>query len=33
MSTQELPANHAELMDGVYRWQRHIYDLDRKSVV
>ncbi|MGO4560570.1 class I SAM-dependent methyltransferase [Rhizobiales bacterium 3FA27D7] len=30
MSTQELPANHAELMDGVYRWQRHIYDLTRK---
>lgn len=21
---------HAELMDGVYRWQRHIYDLTRK---
>ncbi|RUU77969.1 class I SAM-dependent methyltransferase [Mesorhizobium sp. M7A.F.Ca.MR.362.00.0.0] len=36
MSTSELPAspefkaNHAELMDGVYRWQRHIYDLTRK---
>ncbi|ESY75896.1 class I SAM-dependent methyltransferase [Mesorhizobium sp. M0051] len=36
MSTTELPAspefkaNHAELMDGVYRWQRHIYDLTRK---
>ncbi|MER8371955.1 class I SAM-dependent methyltransferase [Mesorhizobium sp. M1406] len=36
MSTNELPAspefkaNHAELMDGVYRWQRHIYDLTRK---
>ncbi|WP_315923897.1 class I SAM-dependent methyltransferase [Mesorhizobium sp. SP-1A] len=23
-------AGHAELMDGVYRWQRHIYDLTRK---
>ncbi|TIM21480.1 MAG: SAM-dependent methyltransferase, partial [Mesorhizobium sp.] len=30
MSATELPANHAELMDGVYRWQRHIYDLTRK---
>ncbi|CAH2407841.1 class I SAM-dependent methyltransferase [Mesorhizobium ventifaucium] len=37
MSTTELPARHgeppaghAELMDGVYRWQRHIYDLTRK---
>jgi S-adenosylmethionine-diacylgycerolhomoserine-N-methlytransferase len=36
MNTTELPAspefkaNHAELMDGVYRWQRHIYDLTRK---
>ena len=30
MSASELPANHAELMDGVYRWQRHIYDLTRK---
>ncbi|MBZ9720772.1 class I SAM-dependent methyltransferase [Mesorhizobium sp. AD1-1] len=36
MSTSELPASpefkasHAELMDGVYRWQRHIYDLTRK---
>ncbi|MFK0687294.1 class I SAM-dependent methyltransferase [Mesorhizobium sp. IMUNJ 23033] len=30
MSARELPANHAELMDGVYRWQRHIYDLTRK---
>ncbi|MER9949816.1 class I SAM-dependent methyltransferase [Mesorhizobium sp. M0047] len=36
MSMTELPAspefkaNHAELMDGVYRWQRHIYDLTRK---
>ncbi|RWO65702.1 MAG: class I SAM-dependent methyltransferase [Mesorhizobium sp.] len=36
MNTSELPAspefkaNHAELMDGVYRWQRHIYDLTRK---
>ncbi|RWM78884.1 MAG: class I SAM-dependent methyltransferase [Mesorhizobium sp.] len=26
----EPPARHAELMDGVYRWQRHIYDLTRK---
>ncbi|TGP83804.1 class I SAM-dependent methyltransferase, partial [bacterium M00.F.Ca.ET.222.01.1.1] len=25
-----MPASHAELMDGVYRWQRHIYDLTRK---
>ncbi|RWM92533.1 MAG: class I SAM-dependent methyltransferase [Mesorhizobium sp.] len=24
------PAGHGELMDGVYRWQRHIYDLTRK---
>lgn len=36
MSTAEVPARpefkagHAELMDGVYRWQRHIYDLTRK---
>ncbi|WP_421912323.1 class I SAM-dependent methyltransferase [Mesorhizobium sp.] len=30
MSSTELPAGHAELMDGVYRWQRHIYDLTRK---
>ncbi|PLP57868.1 SAM-dependent methyltransferase [Mesorhizobium loti] len=30
MSTRDLPANHADLMDGVYRWQRHIYDLTRK---
>lgn len=30
MSTSELPADHAQLMDGVYRWQRHIYDLTRK---
>lgn len=30
MSTTELPTSHAELMDGVYRWQRHIYDLTRK---
>jgi S-adenosylmethionine-diacylgycerolhomoserine-N-methlytransferase len=26
----EPPARHAELMDGVYRWQRHVYDLTRK---
>jgi S-adenosylmethionine-diacylgycerolhomoserine-N-methlytransferase len=30
MSTTEPSAGHAELMDGVYRWQRHIYDLTRK---
>jgi S-adenosylmethionine-diacylgycerolhomoserine-N-methlytransferase len=30
MSATDLPASHAELMDGVYRWQRHIYDLTRK---
>ncbi|UVK36219.1 class I SAM-dependent methyltransferase [Mesorhizobium sp. AR10] len=30
MSTTEMPSNHAELMDGVYRWQRHFYDLTRK---
>jgi S-adenosylmethionine-diacylgycerolhomoserine-N-methlytransferase len=30
MSATELPASHADLMDGVYRWQRHIYDLTRK---
>ena len=30
MSATELPAGHAELMDGVYRWQRHVYDLTRK---
>lgn len=37
MSATELPAahgkrsaGHGELMDGVYRWQRHIYDLTRK---
>ncbi|TIP23659.1 MAG: class I SAM-dependent methyltransferase [Mesorhizobium sp.] len=26
----EPPAGHSELMDGVYRWQRHIYNLTRK---
>ncbi|AZO12196.1 MULTISPECIES: class I SAM-dependent methyltransferase [unclassified Mesorhizobium] len=30
MSATDLPASHAELMDGVYRWQRHIYDVTRK---
>ena len=35
MSAQEASVatqdgGHAELMDGVYRWQRHIYDLTRK---
>ncbi|BCM20500.1 class I SAM-dependent methyltransferase [Mesorhizobium sp. J8] len=30
MSATDLPASHAELMDGVYRWQRHVYDLTRK---
>jgi S-adenosylmethionine-diacylgycerolhomoserine-N-methlytransferase len=30
MSTTEPSAGHAELMDGVYHWQRHIYDLTRK---
>lgn len=26
-----LPAtSHAELMDGIYRWQRHVYDATRK---
>lgn len=29
-TTEQLQASHAELMDGVYRWQRHIYDLTRK---
>jgi S-adenosylmethionine-diacylgycerolhomoserine-N-methlytransferase len=30
MSAQDTSVGHAELMDGVYRWQRHIYDLTRK---
>ncbi|WP_432287893.1 class I SAM-dependent methyltransferase [Aminobacter sp. BA135] len=30
MSTPELSAGHSGLMDGVYRHQRHIYDLTRK---
>lgn len=30
MSAAERTPNHAELMDGVYRYQRHIYDLTRK---
>lgn len=27
---QPAPKNHASLMDGMYRYQRHIYDLTRK---
>lgn len=31
MSSASTPAQtHAALMDGTYRWQRHIYDLTRK---
>jgi S-adenosylmethionine-diacylgycerolhomoserine-N-methlytransferase len=30
MSAVERPCGHAALMDGVYRRQRHIYDLTRK---
>jgi S-adenosylmethionine-diacylgycerolhomoserine-N-methlytransferase len=29
-STSTAPDNHADLMDGMYRYQRHIYDLTRK---
>ena len=30
MSLTDAPSGHAALMDGVYRHQRHIYDLTRK---
>jgi S-adenosylmethionine-diacylgycerolhomoserine-N-methlytransferase len=30
MSAVEQPSPHAALMDGVYRYQRHVYDLTRK---
>jgi S-adenosylmethionine-diacylgycerolhomoserine-N-methlytransferase len=30
MSAAGQPASHASLMDGIYRHQRHIYDLTRK---
>ena len=30
MTVSDRGANHAALMDGVYRWQRHVYDLTRK---
>jgi S-adenosylmethionine-diacylgycerolhomoserine-N-methlytransferase len=30
MTLAETPSSHAALMDGVYRRQRHIYDLTRK---
>lgn len=30
MAVSETGRNHADLMDGVYRWQRHVYDLTRK---
>ncbi len=30
MSVVEQPSSHAALMDGVYRYQRHVYDLTRK---
>lgn len=30
MNLAEGQQAHAQLMDGVYRWQRHIYDLTRK---
>lgn len=30
MAIPDTAANHADLMNGVYRWQRHIYDLTRK---
>ena len=30
MTVSDGGANHAALMDGVYRWQRHVYDVTRK---
>jgi S-adenosylmethionine-diacylgycerolhomoserine-N-methlytransferase len=30
MAVSETGQDHADLMDGVYRWQRHVYDLTRK---
>ena len=30
MNSLERPSAHAALMDGVYRYQRHVYDLTRK---
>ena len=30
MAVSDGGANHAALMDGVYRWQRHVYDVTRK---
>jgi S-adenosylmethionine-diacylgycerolhomoserine-N-methlytransferase len=30
MTISDTAATHADLMNGVYRWQRHIYDLTRK---
>ena len=30
MAVSDGGASHAALMDGVYRWQRHVYDLTRK---
>ena len=30
MSVVDQPSSHAALMDGVYRYQRHVYDLTRK---
>src|SRR5690242_16847177 len=30
MRGEELPGNHAQLMDSVYRRQRHVYDFTRK---
>jgi S-adenosylmethionine-diacylgycerolhomoserine-N-methlytransferase len=30
MAVSETGGNHADLMDDVYRWQRHVYDLTRK---
>ena len=30
MSVVDQPSPHAALMDGVYRYQRHVYDLTRK---
>jgi len=30
MAVSDAGDSHAALMDGVYRWQRHVYDLTRK---
>ena len=30
MTVSDGGGSHAALMDGVYRWQRHVYDVTRK---